>query len=141
MNLIQVLIGVAAAVFILLGSAHGWLTLKDIKAPKTFAPPDPELVQAMMASRLRIDPTTNLWRAWIGFNLSHSLGVVLFGVLLLIAAQDGAHLFANRWVEVGCMLMTVIYLTLSIKFWFHKPTIGCVIALICLMAAAVLSNA
>ena len=27
-------------------------------------------------ARLRIHPTTNTWRAWIGFNFSHGLGAI-----------------------------------------------------------------
>lgn len=59
-----------------------------------------------------------MWNAWIGFNLSHSLGAVLFGVLCITAALP-------VWILV---LIAAIYEVLALKFWFRVPAIAIGIA-------------
>lgn len=59
----QIFIIVAASVFLLMGGAHGILTLRDLKNPKAFTPRDPELRKAMQQSSIRLHPTINLWNA------------------------------------------------------------------------------
>ena len=76
-SIAQALVLVGASIFLLLGTLHGVLTLIDvIGPPRYFTPRDAALRQAMQDSTLAIHPATNLWRAWLGFNLSHSLGVM-----------------------------------------------------------------
>jgi hypothetical protein len=72
----QLLISIAASIFLLMGAGHGALTLRDLKHPRAFTPQDPALRQAMQQSSIAFHPTINLWKAWLGFNLTHSLGLV-----------------------------------------------------------------
>ena len=66
----QSLIILGAAVFVVLGSLHGLLTLRDVRTPRAFTPRDPELRRAMQQSSIRLHRSINLWDAWLGFNLS-----------------------------------------------------------------------
>jgi hypothetical protein len=49
----QLLVVIAALPFLLFGLGHGLLTLRDLRNPRAFTPPDAALRDAMMQSRLR----------------------------------------------------------------------------------------
>ena len=140
--MIQVLVVVGASIFVLLGAVHGVLALRDLSNPRTFTPRDAALREAMQQSTIAIHPKTNLWRAWMGFNLSHSLGVVLFGGALLYVGVFQPLLFAQSWLLQGCaILVSAAYLAMSLKFWFSRPAIGSGVAVACFVLAAALIHA
>jgi hypothetical protein len=131
------LVIVGAAIFLILGILHGVLTLQDLSDPRTFTPPDKVLRQAMQSSIIAIDPHTNLWQAWLGFNLSHSLGLVMFGGTLLAIGLFYFQVFAHSYLLQGCAIFIAnAYLVMSLKFWFSKPAIGSSIALTCFVLAS-----
>ena len=78
-----------------------------------------------------------MWRAWIGFNFSHSVGVLLFAALAIGA---GARI---RTPPVGIIaaltLIGGVYLALALRYWFRVPAIGIAIGTGCFAAAWVLS--
>src|SRR5712692_3612158 len=82
MNAIMVILGVA--VFGVLGGLHAIYTLLDLRNPRRLVPVDPSVAHAMANSAVRLSGgSTDMWRAWIGFNFSHSLGVLLFAALAI----------------------------------------------------------
>jgi hypothetical protein len=96
----QVLVTLGASIFMILGIFHGVLTLQDLRNPRTFTPPDAALRQAMQQSNIAIHPQTNLWKAWLGFNLSHSLGLVMFGGTFVVIGLFYFEVFANSyWLQ------------------------------------------
>jgi len=68
-----------------------------------------------------------MWDAWLGFNLSHSLGAILFGVVC-------TNMTAKSWLAFLAMV-SVIYLVLAIRFWFNLPAIAIATATACLLIA------
>jgi hypothetical protein len=130
-NISQILFIASVFIFLCLGILHGVLTLRDLQDPRTFTPPDPQLRQAMARSSIAIHPQTNLWRAWLGFNLSHSLGLVIFGGVGITIGLVDFSIYARSILLQSCFLsIATIYLILSIKFWFVSPAIGAGIALV-----------
>jgi hypothetical protein len=135
----KVLLTLAGSIFLVMGALHGLLTLRDITRPKSFTPIDEAVRIAMQGTQLAFNPRANLWRAWLGFNLSHSLGVVIVGGALLFtglahaAAFEGSGLFQAITVLIGAA-----YFAISLKFWFWGPSLGSGIALLCILGAVVL---
>jgi hypothetical protein len=137
----QALVIAGASIFLILGVLHGALTLQDLRHPRTFTPPDVAIRQIMQESSIAIHPQTNLWKAWMGFNLSHSLGLVMFGVTYLVISLFYFPLFAQSlWLQSGAVLIAVTYLILSLNFWFSRPVIASSSALVCLAIASGLLN-
>jgi hypothetical protein len=131
---------IGALIFLILGIFHGVLTLQDLSNPRTLAPPDQALLQAMQESSIVIHPQTNLWQAWLGFNLSHSLGLVMFGGTFLAIGLFYFSTFAQiLWLKGCAILISTAYLIMSIKFWFRKPAIVSGIGLACFVGASILS--
>lgn len=57
--------------FIALGILHTVYTIADIYNPKRLIPYKSEVMGLMKESILVITKETNMWRAWVGFNISH----------------------------------------------------------------------
>ena len=86
------------------------------------------------------NPRANLWQAWLGFNLSHSLGIVLFGGGLLLLDWLHFPVFAASHLLQGvAVVVAATYLVLSLRFWFWGPALGSGLSLLCILAAVVLS--
>ena len=126
-----------AAVFGLLGVAHGVLTLRDLEAPRSLTPTDESLRRAMAAAPLRLAPQTTIWNAWLGFNLSHSLGLLVFGTVCgAMAVHDFAMVAENLFLWFGAVLVGFIYLLLALRFWFWVPAVLSAVGTLCFVLAA-----
>jgi hypothetical protein len=123
----QVLLAIGGAIFLALGTLHGVLTLQDVAAPRAFTPTDETVRIAMQGARLAFNPRANLWQAWLGFNVSHSLGIVLFGGGLLLLAWLHFPVFAaSRLLQGVAVVVAAAYLVLSLRFWFWVQLLGLV---------------
>ena len=71
------LVAASAAILLLLGLAH---LLFTFRGPK-LRPRDRELQTRMQEVSPVITRQTTMWKAWIGFNASHSYGLILFGAM------------------------------------------------------------
>ena len=74
--------------FVFLGTAHAIFTPLRASDRKGLSPDDPALIDAMTRAHVRLTRRVDLWSTWIGFNLSHSLGAVLFGVFVLAIGRS-----------------------------------------------------
>ena len=136
----QLALIIGAVIYLVLGSLHGGLALRDVGQPRTFTPTDDSVRKAMEGVPIALHPSTDLWKAWLGFNLSHSLGLVVFGGGLLAVTVLDLELFTNSVaLQVIAIGMSGVYLTLSVKFWFSGPIIGSGLATLCLIGASLFS--
>lgn len=125
-----------------MGILHGAFTLRDLKNPRFFTPPDAALRQAMQESSVRFHPNINLWKAWLGFNLTHSLGLIFFGGAFLHVGIFEPKIFAALpLAQAVAVLVSAIYSVISLKFFFSKPAIYSAAGLICFLTAAGLAYA
>jgi len=130
----QLLIVTGALLFGLLGSLHLAYTFHT----GLFAPRDPATEAAMKATHPVLTSRTTMWKAWIGFNASHSLGALLFAALYLLLAL--AHM---PWLEEAPALAwlaaagAAAYLVLAVRYWFRTPLIGIALATACFLGAAI----
>ena len=138
-RMIAFLLIFGGAVFGVLGTIHAIYTFLDLTNPRRLVPVDPSVAQAMAHSALRLSGgRTDMWRAWIGFNFSHSIGVLLVAGLALWAG------FRFKSVPVGIIipaltLIGCVYLVLALLYWFRAPAIGVAIGTGCFAAAWLLS--
>ena len=140
--MVQILLIAGSSIFLLLGAIHGVLTLKDLGNPRYFTPRDANLRTAMEHSTIALHPKINLWQAWLGFNLSHSLGLVMFGGAFLYISIFHSPLFSQSSLLQGCsIVVSAAYLIMSLKFWFANPAIGSGISMGCFILAAAFSYA
>jgi hypothetical protein len=133
-----ILVTLGGAVFGVLGGLHALYTLLDLRNPRRLVPVDPSVGRAMSDTSLRLSGGhTDMWRAWIGFNFSHSLGLLL---LAAIAIWAGTQMSAVPVALVAALTLTgCIYLALALLYWFRIRAIGVAMGTSCFVAAWVLS--
>jgi hypothetical protein len=127
---------------ILAGALHALLALADTVRPRYFAPTDRSLNPALEGTRMRFGGSAapSMWRAWLGFNISHGLGVFTFGLLcLLIATYDFSLVERIDAIRPLTIAVPATYLAISLRFWFYGPVIITATSTACFTIAAVLS--
>src|SRR5260370_42150026 len=120
MRIAKFLLDLGGGIFVLLGLLHALYTFLDIGRPRRLVPQDPSVARAMAESQLRLARGgTTMWRAWVGFNFRHSLGVALFGGLCLLAsgvlgtmAVPGGML--GLFVAIAFVCLGLIFLSLFV---------------------------
>jgi len=136
MTLGALLYAAGGAIFCMLGTLHAVYMLMDLRRPRRLVPGDPALITAMVGSRVRLaGDATDMWRAWIGFNLSHSLGALLFGATAIAWPRVTAGHAALAWLPAA---VAALYLAIGLRFWFSVPNAGIAAAMVAFAAAALL---
>ncbi len=79
-----------------------------------------------------------MWKAWIGFNLSHSLGLLLFSVVYGYLAIFQFSLLQNStFLLVTGALFLSVYAILGKLYWFSGPFRGISLALVLYLAVGI----
>ena len=125
--------------FVVLGIAHAFATPRTPAQSKGLSPRDPVLREAMTKDTVLLTRRTTLWLAWVGFNLSHSLGAVLFGAVVLLVGRSQASFQAQAGVFLPfAIVVSGLYLLLGLRYWFRTPIVGIALSGVCFVASWVL---
>jgi hypothetical protein len=109
----------------MLGLIHAIYTIRDLFRPRHLAPMDQAVIHQMASTGVRLARgRTNMWDAWLGFNLSHGLGAVIFGLVCAGAGVFAHKLALPKVTLLIPVLVGAIYLLLAIRFWFRVPAVG-----------------
>ena len=121
----QYLLIAGGLIFAILGLLHVIYAISDIYRPRHFAPLNPKLIDQMASTGVRLARgRTNMWDAWLGFNISHGLGAVIFGLVCVGAGVFSRRLALPKAILLIPVLVGVIYFLLAIRFWFRVPAVG-----------------
>jgi hypothetical protein len=123
---------IGALPFVLLGIAHALATPLTPAEAKGLSPRDPAFREAMSKETVLLTRRTNLWLAWVGFNLSHSLGAVLFGAMVLLIGRSPASYQAQAPCFAPlAVVVSGLYLALGLRYWFRTPIVGIALSGLC----------
>lgn len=126
MALSPALIAASATIIFLLGLAH---LLSTFYGPM-FMPRDRQLQARMREVAPVISGETTMWKAWVGFNASHSVGAILFGAVYgYLALMHGDFLLRSAFLLGVGLLLLSSYLLLAKRYWFSTPFRGILLAL------------
>lgn len=121
-----ILMSLSAVVLLTLGVLHLVYTFSG----PLLTPRDPALRARMEEVHPVITRQTTMWRAWIGFNASHSMGAILFGLVYGYLASVHIQLLMSSQFLLGVGLaMLVGFVILAKLYWFKVPFIGVVVSL------------
>ena len=126
-------------------SASIVLTLGIIHLVYTFwgpnlTPRDPTLQVSMSQTSPVITKETTMWRCWVGFNASHSMALILFGLVFgFLALAHDELLFHSPFLLVVGLAFLVGFVVLCKVYFFTVPLRGMSISLTCYVASIVLS--
>lgn len=129
-----VLLSLSALVLLTLGVLHLVYTFSG----PLLTPRDPTLRARMEEVHPVITRQTTMWRAWIGFNASHSMGAILFGLVYGYLANVRIEVLINSPFLLGVGLaMLVGFVILAKLYWFRIPFIGVLLSLVLYVAGIV----
>ncbi len=125
--------------FAFLGIAHALATPLTPDESKGLSPRDPAYRRGMAEQTVLLTRRTNLWLAWVGFNLSHSLGAVAFGLAVALVGRT-PETFAASWQVFVPFAIAVsgAYLAIGLRCWFRTPIVGIVVSSVCFVLSGAL---
>lgn len=129
--LTKALLATGSAIIGFLGLVHLVYTLRTNR----FEPRDAELGSRLREVSPVLTAETSMWKAWVGFNASHSLGAILFAAVFgYLAIFELAFLLSNGFL-VGVSLLTLVaYLLMAHLYWFKVPFRGIAVSLFLFLA-------
>src|SRR5271166_4384817 len=134
----KILMVLSASIIFALGIVH---LVYTFWGPK-LTPRDPALQISMSQIAPVITKETTMWRCWVGFNASHSLGLILFGLIYgYLALAHGQLLFRSPFLLLVGLAMLCGMVVLCKVYFFSWPLKGVSISLACYVASIALSRA
>jgi hypothetical protein len=102
--LAAVLVAISAAIALLLGAWHLYLTFLT----RAFRPREAAREEKLQTVSPVLTSETTLGRSQVGFHARHSLGIILFGAAMAPWHLSTAHAFSRlafwwRWVRLSCL--------------------------------------
>jgi hypothetical protein len=114
----QILIATSAAIALVLGFLHLVYTFFTRK----LNPRDEELERLMREVSPRLTRETTMWKGWIAFNASHSLGIILFGMIYGYLSLFAWALLVRSAFFLGLgIAFFASYLLLAKRYMFRSP--------------------
>ena len=133
----RVLMVVSASIVLTLGVVHFVYTFWG----QNLTPRDHALQISMSQVSPFITKETTMWRCWVGFNASHSMGLILFGLVFgYLAVAHAQLLFQSPFLLVVGLAMLVGFMVLCKIYFFSAPFAGISVSLACYVASIVLSR-
>jgi hypothetical protein len=134
----RILMVLSASIVFMLGAVHLAYTFRGPE----LTPRDPALQVSMTQISPVITKETTMWRCWVGFNASHSMGLILFGLVFgYLAMAQGQLLFRSPFLLIVGLAMLGGFVVLCKVYFFGVPLTGISISLACYLASIVLSRA
>jgi hypothetical protein len=139
--------GNLAAKILMVLSASIVFTLGVVHLVYTFwgpqlTPRDPALQISMSQIAPVITKETTMWRCWVGFNSSHSMGLILFGLVFgYLALAHDQLLFQSPFLLIVGLAMLGGLVALCKIYFFRAPLTSMSISLACYVASIALSRA
>ncbi len=82
---------------------------------------------------------TSMWKAWVGFNASHSMAGILFGLIYgYLAFYHSELLFQSAFLLLTGGLMLVGLFILAWRYWFRIPLAGISLSLALYLSSVIM---
>ena len=123
---------VGSMIFVILGSIHLVYTFFTDK----FSSKNKKVLEEMESSYPILTGDTTIWKAWIGFNASHSAGAIFIGVVNMYIAHHFFQVIQGDYFFFAMNILTVgFYLWLAQRYWFRIPFYGILLTLVCFLTS------
>jgi hypothetical protein len=134
----RLLMVLSASIILTLGTMHLAYTFWGT----SLAPRDPALQVSMSSISPVLTKETTMWRCWMGFNASHSMGLILFGLIYgYLALAHDQLLFRSPFLLLVGLVMLACLIVVCRLYFFRAPLIGVSISFVFYVVSIVLSRA
>lgn len=126
--LASILMIASAGIILGLGILHLVYTFSG----KKLKPRDPALEARMAEVSPVLTRQTTMWKAWVGFNATHSYGAILFGLVYGYLAMAHREILFNSpfLLAIGLAMLGGLLFVAKLYF-FSTPFRGVLIATVC----------
>lgn len=132
----QYLLFTGALILFSLGTVHLVYTFFS----KKFSPRNGDVEEGMKSTCPGLTGETTVWKAWLGFNASHSSGAMFIGIVNCYMGVYHFTLFqSDPFFFIFNILTISFYAWLAKKYWFKIPLTGISITLICFILSCILT--
>jgi len=129
-----VLIASSGAVIAYLGVVHLYYTF----GTNQFSPRDPELRRRLEAESPVLTRQLTMWKAWVGFNASHAVGLLFFGAVYVdLALLHLPVLLGSPFLLLAGAALLLALLVVCKVYWFEAPFRGVALAGLLYVAGAI----
>ena len=133
----KILMVLSASIILTLGVTHLFYTFWG----PLLTPRDPALQISMSQTSPVLTKETTMWRCWVGFNASHSMALILFGLIFgFLALAHGQLLFQSPFLLAVGLIMLGGFVVLCKLYFFSAPLAGVSISLVSYIASILLSR-
>jgi len=128
----------SASIVLTLGVLHLFSTFWS----QGLTPRDPALQISMSQTSPIMTRQTTMWRCWLGFNTSHSMGLILFGLIYgYLALAQSQLLFRSPFLLVVGLVMLGCLIVICKLYFFRTPLIGVTASFVFYIVSVALSRA
>lgn len=125
-----------AIIITILGSTHLYYTFFTDK----FSSPNERVIEEMKRSFPNLTKEMTIWKAWISFNATHSVGAMFIGIInLYLALKYFSILMDDHFFFLFTIITILFYAWLALKFWFRFISAAVIIVLICFISSYALT--
>lgn len=125
----------SAAILLALGTLHLVYTFFGTK----LSPRDPALKDRMAEVSPGITNEATMWSFWVGFNVSHSMAAMLFGLIYgYLTIAHGSLLFSSPYLLIVGLATLVGFSVVGKVYWFRAPLLGIGASLLCYVASMII---
>jgi hypothetical protein len=133
----RILMVLSASILLALGTMHLTLTFWGTG----LTPTDPTLQASMRTTSPVLTSETTMWRCWTGFNATHSMSLILFGLIYgYLALAHDQLLFRSPFLMLVGLATLVSLVVLCKLYFFRSPLIGVSISLLFYVVSVTLSR-
>ncbi|MGA2414928.1 MAG: hypothetical protein ABSF59_10785 [Candidatus Sulfotelmatobacter sp.] len=128
----RILMVISSSIVLTLGILHLVYTFWG----PSLTPRDPALQISMSQISPVITNETTMWRCWVGFNATHSMGLILFGLVFgYLALAHNELLFQSPFLLVVGLATLGALAVLCKVYFFSAPLTGVCISLACYLVS------
>lgn len=121
---VSLLFLLGSLLYLAMGLVHVALVLWDVPRGHLFLPADERLRKAMKDTTLTLSRQLSLMRTYRGLNLSHGLGVTVFGATATYLALHGFGELQPAVLLGIAAAFSLANLTVALRYWFGFPAMG-----------------
>jgi hypothetical protein len=134
----RLLMVLSASILLTLGAMHLAYTFWGTN----LAPRDPALEVSMSRISPVLTEETTMWRCWMGFNATHSMGLILFGLIYgYLALAHDQLLFRSPFLLLVGLVMLAGLIVVCRLYFFRGPLTGVSISFVFYVVSIALSRA
>jgi hypothetical protein len=134
----RLLMVLSASILLTLGTMHLAYTFWGT----SLAPRDPALEVSMSRISPVLTEETTMWRCWMGFNATHSMGLNLFGLTYgYLALAHDQLLFRSPFLLLVGLVMLAGLIVVCRLYFFRGPLTGVSISFVFYVVSIALSRA